>query len=97
MIKLISQGDLVKSVKGRDEGILFLVVKTEGNSAYLADGKVRKVNALKKKNLKHLQRFIEANLEYKDLAERISRGDAVGNKRLKKLLQQSHDNKKHEE
>ena len=97
MIKLISQGDLVKSVKGRDKGILFLVVKTERNFLYLADGKVRKVNALKKKNLKHLQLFIEANLEYKDLAERISRGSAVGNKRLKKLLQKSHDNKKQEE
>ena len=95
MIKLISQGDVVKSVKGRDKDNLFLVVKTEGNFAYLADGCVRKITALKKKNQKHLELVKSAVLI--ELAEKISCNNAVANKRLKKELQRFCDNKKQEE
>ncbi len=48
-------GSIVKSKAGRDKGDLFIVLKREGDYAYLANGDFRKVDTPKKKKLKHLQ------------------------------------------
>ena len=78
MAKVISQGDLVKSIAGRDDGQIFLVVKVDGKYAYIVNGKTRKVQSLKKKNVKHLEKF--SNVSIIELAEKIERGLLVGNK-----------------
>ena len=80
MAKVISQGDLVKSKAGRDDGQIFLVVKVDGKYAYIVNGKARKVQSLKKKNVKHLEKFSNASII--ELAEKIDRGLSVGNKRV---------------
>ncbi len=51
----IIEGLIVKSKAGRDNGKLFIVIKTEGEFAYIADGDTRRAEAPKKKKLKHLQ------------------------------------------
>ena len=78
MAKVICQGDLVKSKAGRDGGEIFLVVCVKDKFAYLTDGKVRKVKSLKKKNLKHLEKF--SNVSLVELAMKIDRGLPIGNK-----------------
>ena len=78
MAKVICQGDLVKSKAGRDGGEIFLVAYLYGEYAYLVDGKVRKVKSLKKKKVKHLEKFSNASLV--ELAKKIERGLPVGNK-----------------
>ena len=50
----IKQGSIVKSMAGHDSGRFYVVVKLEGGFAYIADGKVRKLESPKKKRLKHL-------------------------------------------
>ena len=78
MAKVISQGDVVKAKAGRDDGKIFLVVRLDDKFAYIVDGKTRKVKSLKKKNVKHLEKF--SNVSYIELAKRIDQGLAVGNK-----------------
>ncbi len=48
-------GQQVRSIAGRDNGKAFIVVKTEPNYVYVADGMTRKLDAPKKKKLKHIQ------------------------------------------
>ena len=52
----IERGSLVYSIKGRDKGNLFLVLKRDGDFVYLADGDLRKVENPKKKKLKHVNK-----------------------------------------
>lgn len=48
-------GDVVVSLKGHDEGSLYVVTGVEGNSALLCDGKRKLLKCPKKKNRKHLE------------------------------------------
>ncbi len=48
-------GTVVISKAGRDKGNFFIVLKTEDNYAYIADGHLRRVDRPKKKKLRHLQ------------------------------------------
>ena len=50
----IKQGSIVKSMAGHDSDRFYVVVRLEGDFAYIADGKVRKLENPKKKRLKHL-------------------------------------------
>ena len=49
-------GNVVLSVQGRDKGMYFVVVGLDAKKGYvyLADGGMRKLNAPKKKNVKHV-------------------------------------------
>lgn len=49
------EGHIVRSKAGRDKGNLFVVLRTEENYAYIANGILRKVDRPKKKKLMHLQ------------------------------------------
>ena len=81
---MLGVGDIVLSKKGRDKGKYFLVVRIVDNIAYIVDGKNRKVTALKKKNVKHLESVFVAIL--KDIATNIDNGGAVGNERVFKAI-----------
>lgn len=52
----IQPGSLVYSKAGRDKTSLLLVLSTDGEYAYVADGILRTVEKPKKKKLKHLQK-----------------------------------------
>ena len=51
----VTVGSVVRSKAGRDKGDLFIVLRTEDNYAYIANGILRKVERPKKKKLMHLQ------------------------------------------
>ncbi|MCL2053479.1 MAG: KOW domain-containing RNA-binding protein [Oscillospiraceae bacterium] len=48
-------GTVVKSGAGRDKGLFMVVTAVEGDFAYIADGKLRKLDSPKKKRIKHLK------------------------------------------
>ena len=50
----IQKGSIVRAKSGRDKGKFFLVLSIEGHVAFIADGKTRKLEKPKKKNLLHL-------------------------------------------
>ena len=41
-------GQVVRSIAGRDNGKAFIVVRTEGDYVYIADGETRRLEAPKK-------------------------------------------------
>lgn len=53
---MIKEGSIVKAKAGRDKDGFFVVLKLEGEYAFIADGKRRKVQYPKKKKLIHLQK-----------------------------------------
>ena len=48
-------GQVIRSKAGRDNGKTFMVVETDGNYVYVADGETRRLENTKKKKLKHIQ------------------------------------------
>lgn len=50
-------GQLVKSLAGHDKGQIYVIVNKKEDYIYLADGKLKKLANLKKKNKKHVQRI----------------------------------------
>lgn len=51
----IVKGSVVRAKAGRDKGSYFVVLNLDKDVAFLADGKTRKLEKPKKKNLKHLE------------------------------------------
>lgn len=49
-------GMVVKSIAGHDKDRFYVIVDIKGNRAYIADGKLRTVEAPKPKNFMHLRR-----------------------------------------
>ncbi len=84
MLSVVKKGDVVLSVKGRDNGGYYLVVSTDGLKAKIVNGKSRKVLNPKTKNVKHLKVIYPNALNA--LAEEINDGKPVGNERLWKCI-----------
>ena len=80
-------GRIVCSKAGRDKGYFMVVVKTEGDFLYVADGKERPLERAKRKNAKHLRftNTVLANDSFKT------------NKSLKKALAVYRDSAKFKE
>ena len=74
------QGDIVIVKTGRDKGKYFLVIETENGVAYIVNGKDRKVQNPKKKNIKHIKKVLTESL--KDLAEKIQSGQPTANTKI---------------
>lgn len=55
VISEVQIGQVVRSKRGRDKGKFFVVIGRENGYVLLADGKMRKVEAPKRKNSKHIQ------------------------------------------
>ena len=79
----ISKSDLVLSLKGHDQGMLFFVLDTDGVYVSLVDGKERKVEKPKRKKLKHVR-----NVPRPDsmLTEKIRSGEQILNSELRREL-----------
>ena len=48
------EGQVVRSRAGHDKDLFFVILSLESTSAVICDGKTRKLEKPKKKNLKHL-------------------------------------------
>ncbi|MDO4516846.1 MAG: KOW domain-containing RNA-binding protein [Bacillota bacterium] len=77
------RGDVVRSAAGHDKGLLFLVVKEEGDFLWLADGKSRKLEAPKKKRRKHV---VSAGFWTHPVAGRMKDGEPVLDSEIRRAL-----------
>lgn len=50
----IPKGSVVKSLAGRDQGGYYVAVEAEDRFVFIADGKERKLEKPKRKNVKHI-------------------------------------------
>ncbi len=48
-------GTFVRSLAGHDKGRVYIIVREESESVYLADGRLREIQRPKRKNKKHVQ------------------------------------------
>ncbi len=82
-------GMVVRSKAGRDKGDLFIVLRTEDNYAYIANGILRKVERPKKKKLMHLQPSGHISSLIKD---RLEAAEEVTNCQVRKALAEYSEN-----
>ena len=61
MRQYLDSGAIVMAIAGRERNQTFLILKTEGNIAYLVDGKARPIESTKTKNFKHLQLLFKSS------------------------------------
>ena len=81
----ISIGSVVLSTQGRDKGMYFVVTKVGKDAIYLADGGMRKLNAPKKKNFKHVS---DSGVVLESIASKLTEGKKVFDSEVKSALRQ---------
>ncbi len=79
----MNPSDIVRSMRGHDEGSLCFVLKKEDAWLFLADGKLRRVEKPKRKKEKHAA-FVAVSDSY--AAQKIRAGEKVTNSELRKTL-----------
>ena len=86
----IYPGIVVESLAGRDKNKYFVVLNVlDDKFCHIADGGIRKVDAPKKKKMKHL-RCTEHSV--KNVTEKLNAGETVTNSMIKKELKAVIDN-----
>lgn len=53
---MLEVGSVVRSIAGHDKHRYYMIVGSEGLNAFIADGKMRKLENPKRKNVKHLRK-----------------------------------------
>ena len=79
----IHKSDIVLSEAGRDKGMLFFVIDTDGVYVSLANGKERKLDTPKRKKLRHVRLVLRPD---SSVAVKIRSGDRVLNIELRREL-----------
>lgn len=74
-------GMFAVSKAGHDKGQMYIIIKEEGDFVYLADGRLKPLEAPKKKRKKHLQPVKKGIDEA--LAEKLRSGKPVYNEEIK--------------
>ena len=69
-------GQIVKSTHGHDKNAFYMIVELSGDFVFLADGKSRRLEKAKKKNIKHIQKTNEI----------LQVDEITGNKKLYSIL-----------
>ena len=75
--------DVVVSTAGHDQGEIFYVIGTDDQFLYLANGKDRSLDKLKRKKRKHVQKVLRSETR---VVEKIVHGDKVLNSELRRDL-----------
>lgn len=77
-------GQIVRALAGRDKDKVFVVVGIIDNECvYIADGAKRKIEAPKRKKIKHLQKY---NLISESISEKLVKGEMPENTLIKREL-----------
>ena len=66
-------GMLVKSKAGHDKDRIYVIIRAEDEYVYVADGELRPLRHMKRKNSRHLQPILKMRLEGKPDDEGIRR------------------------
>lgn len=73
-------GSLVRSLAGHDKDSLFIIIKEDAECIYVADGKTRSIDKLKRKNKKHVQQIHHIDIA---LQRKLMSGDPVTDEEIK--------------
>ena len=56
-------GMLARSKAGDDKGCIYVIISVKNEYVYLADGDLRPLSRMKKKNIRHLQPIVKSRAE----------------------------------
>lgn len=76
----LQKGSVVRAAAGRDSGGLFAVTDVQKNCCFIADGKSRKLESPKRKNIKHIS-LTNSMIDLNDITD----------KKLRRLLKELKD------
>ena len=79
----IGKSNIVRAEAGRDKGKLFLVLDTEGEYLFLADGKGRKLETPKRKKRRHVSFVSDRETR---VSRKILEGERISNSELRRTL-----------
>lgn len=79
----LKPSDIVQSLAGHDRGEILIVLRTESDFAFVADGRHRSGTKPKRKNIKHLAYRAACT---SPVAERIARGESVSDSEIRKAI-----------
>ena len=69
----LEPGMLARSKAGHDRDRVYVIIETENEYVYVADGELRPLRHMKRKNSRHLQTILKMRLEGKPDDEGIRR------------------------
>lgn len=84
-----SRGDIVFSKMGRDQGRYYIVVDVNEKFAFIADGKLHKIQKPKKKKFRHL---IHLGANSTVIEEKIKNGQELTNPAIRKAVSEYEKN-----
>lgn len=76
-------GSLVRSMAGHDKDSLFIIIRQDAEYAYLADGKLRRLDKTKRKKKKHMQII---GVKDDNLQEKLMSGGHVTDEEIKYFI-----------
>lgn len=77
------EGMFVKSLAGHDSGKIYIILKQDEKCVYLADGKLRTADRLKKKKKIHVQLIGKVD---ETIAAKLSVGTIIQNEDIKRAI-----------
>jgi ribosomal protein L14E/L6E/L27E len=80
-------GNLVISKCGHDKDKRYIIIEEDGDFVYLADGRLRTTERLKKKRKKHIQPIYKYDTTV--LTEKLSHNECVSNEEIKRIIKLS--------
>ncbi len=83
----IKKGMPVKNILGRDDGKIFVVLKTDKKFVYIVDGKARTLQKPKRKNPKHIKKLDLPKIEFDENTKDLARENAKIRKELRIIEQ----------
>ena len=83
-------GSVCVSMAGHDEGVCFIVIAgVDRDHVYVADGKARKLNAPKKKKMRHLSIITRLPEQITEILKKGEYNDSFLRKTISAVLQES--------
>lgn len=82
---MLEVGYLVKSLAGHDKERIYVIIKEQGEYVYLADGKYRTMDKLKRKNKKHVQLI---RCQDENLTRKLNNQEPIQEEEIKRFIKQ---------
>ncbi len=76
-------GMLAKSIAGHDQNHIYVIMREDGDSVFLCDGRLRTIDKLKRKKKKHIQ-LIKTIPD--ELADKVTEGSVINNEDIRKAI-----------
>lgn len=77
-------GNFAVSLAGHDKNQIYIIIREDAEYVYLCDGRLKKLDSLKRKNKKHIQ-IIKKGTD-PELAARLENGEVVRDEEIKRTI-----------